>query len=198
MDFLGLSNLTIIQTTFAIIERTSKKKIDMSALSLDDRETFALLQRGETSGVFQFESAGMRRHLKQLKPPKFGDITAMTALYRPGPMEWIPSYIQRKHGREQVKYIHPDLEHIFQETYGIGVYQEQILQLARIFAGFTLGEADMLRRAIGKKIKYELDAQREKFVSGAVAKGYARDLAERIFEDVIMPFAGYGFPKAHA
>src|SRR3989344_4086596 len=198
MDFLGLSNLTIIQTTLAIIERTRKKKIDMSALPLDDRETFALLQRGETTGVFQFESAGMRRHLKQLKPTKFGDITAMTALYRPGPMEWIPSYIQRKHGREQVKYIHPDLEHIFQETYGIGVYQEQILQLARVFAGYTLGEADLLRRAIGKKIKQELDAQHDKFIEGAVKKKYDKQLAEKIFTEIIMPFAGYGFPNAHA
>jgi len=198
MDFLGLSNLTIIQTTLAIIERTRKENIDMSRIPIDDANTFALLQRGETTGIFQLESGGMRRYLKQLKPTKFGDITAMVALYRPGPMEWIPNYIKRKHGREEVKYPHPDLQEIFQETYGIGVYQEQILQLARTLAGFTLGEADMLRRAIGKKIKHELDAQQQKFTEGAQKQGHEKKLAEKIFEDVIMPFAGYGFVKAHA
>ena len=198
MDFLGLTNLTVIQTTLEIIERTQGAKISMNEIPMDDKQTFKLLQKATTTGVFQFESAGMRRYLKQLKPTQFEDITAMAALYRPGPMDWIPSFIKRSHGQEEVKYLHPDLKEIFEETYGIGVYQEQILQLARTFAGYTLGEADMLRRAIGKKIKKELDAQREKFISGAVEKGYQKKLAEKIFDDVVMPFAGYGFPKAHA
>ncbi|MBI1934124.1 DNA polymerase III subunit alpha, partial [Candidatus Peregrinibacteria bacterium] len=198
IDFLGLTNLTVIQTTLAIMERTRGEHCEIASIPIDDPQTFALLQRGETTGVFQFESAGMQRYLRQLQPTTFNDITAMAALYRPGPMEWIPSFIKRKHGQEEVTYPHPDLEPIFRETYGIGVYQEQILQLARVFAGFSLGEADLLRRAIGKKIKKELDAQREKFVKGAEKRGYSRSLAERIFDDVITPFAGYGFVKAHA
>ena len=198
MDFLGLTNLTVIQTTLEIIERIHGEKVDIADIPLDDPETYGLLQRAETTGVFQFESGGMRRYLKDLKPTCFNDITAMAALYRPGPMDWIPSFIKRSHGKEKVEYLHPDLEEIFRETYGIGVYQEQILQLARTFAGYSLGEADLLRRAIGKKIKSELDAQREKFIKGAVENGYEEKLATKIFEDVIMPFAGYGFPKAHA
>lgn len=198
MDFLGLTNLTVIQTALQIIKRTRGEDIEISKISLDDKATFRLLQHGDTTGVFQLESAGMRRYLRQLKPTAFGDITAMAALYRPGPMEWIPSYIKRKHGEEKIEYLHPDVEEIFKATYGIGVYQEQILELARSFAGFTLGEADLLRKAIGKKIKKELDAQREKFIKGAQSKRYKEDLAEKIFEEVIMPFAGYGFPKAHA
>ncbi|PIR48983.1 DNA polymerase III subunit alpha [Candidatus Peregrinibacteria bacterium CG10_big_fil_rev_8_21_14_0_10_55_24] len=198
MDFLGLTNLTVIQTALEIIERTRGEKVDIASIPLNDKKAFALLQQGDTTGVFQLESAGMRRYLKQLVPTTFNDITAMAALYRPGPMDWIPSFIKRKHGKEEVKFLHPDVEPIFRETYGIGVYQEQILQLARLFAGYSLGEADLLRRAIGKKIKKELDAQRDKFIAGAVAKKYERKLAEQIFDDVIMPFAGYGFPKAHA
>lgn len=198
MDFLGLTNLTVIQTTLEIIGRTREQSLDIAQIPLDDKKTYDLLASGETTGVFQLESGGMRRYLQQLKPTKFGDITAMVALFRPGPMEWIPSYIKRKHGHEAVKYLHPDLKGIFEETYGIGVYQEQILQLAQTFAGFSLGQADLLRKAIGKKIKDELDAQREKFLDGARRKGHGKELASRIFEDVIMPFAGYGFVKAHA
>jgi len=198
MDFLGLTNLTVIQTTLEIIGRTQGQNLDIAQIPLDDKKTFDLLTSGETTGVFQLESGGMRRYLQQLKPTKFGDITAMVALFRPGPMEWIPSYIKRKHGHEEVKYLHPDLKDIFEETYGIGVYQEQILQLAQAFAGFSLGQADLLRKAIGKKIKDELDAQREKFLDGARKKGHSKELTSRIFEDVIMPFAGYGFVKAHA
>ncbi|MDD5751049.1 MAG: DNA polymerase III subunit alpha, partial [Candidatus Peribacteraceae bacterium] len=198
MDFLGLMNLTVIETTLEIVGRLTGEKIDIATIPLDDPEAYALLRRGDTTGVFQLESAGMRRYLKQLKPTEFGDITAMVALYRPGPMEWIPSFIKRKHGQEEVKYIHDDLKPILQPTYGIGVYQEQILEIARAFAGFSLGEADLLRRAIGKKIKKELDAQREKFLKGAQAKGYARKTAEQIFDDVVTPFAGYGFNKSHA
>ncbi|MFH1443964.1 MAG: DNA polymerase III subunit alpha [Candidatus Peregrinibacteria bacterium] len=198
MDFLGLTNLTVIETTLEIIQRLYGTQIDMAKLPLDDKATYELLQRGDTTGVFQLESAGMRRYLKQLIPTTFNDITAMAALFRPGPMEWIPSFIKRKHGKEKVEYLHADVEPIFRETYGIGVYQEQILQLARVFAGYSLGEADLLRRAIGKKIKKELDAQRDKFITGAAKKGHNKALSEKIFDDVIMPFAGYGFPKAHA
>lgn len=198
MDFLGLMNLTVIQTTLEIIERTSGQTIDITKIPMDDQEAYALLQRGETAGVFQLESGGMRRYLKQLQPTEFGDIVAMVSLYRPGPMEYIPSYIKRKHGKEKVKYLHDDLKPILEPTYGIGIYQEQILEMARAFAGFSLGDADLLRRAIGKKIKEELDAQRAKFIAGAIGKGYQKKLAEELFDDVITPFAGYGFNKSHA
>lgn len=198
MDFLGLTNLTVIQTTLEIIKRTQGRDIDIRNIPLSDQKTFRLLQRGKTTGVFQFESAGMRRYLRQLKPSTFQDITAMAALYRPGPMEWIPDYIHRKLGQKRIEYLHPDLQEILQETYGIGVYQEQILKLAQTFAGFSLGEADLLRRAIGKKIKEELNAQREKFIQGAITLKHPQVLAEKIFDDIVMPFAGYGFPKAHA
>lgn len=197
MDFLGLMNLTVIQTALAIIENTRGETIDISKIPMGDKATYALLQRGDTTGVFQLESGGMRRYLKQLKPSSFDDITAMVSLYRPGPMDYIPSYIKRKHGQEEVKYVHDDLRPVLEPTFGIGIYQEQILQIAQVFAGFSLGEADLLRRAIGKKIKKELDAQREKFINGATAKGYDKKLAESIFDDVITPFAGYGFNKSH-
>ncbi len=198
MDFLGLMNLTVIQSTLQTIERMHGTVIDLATLPLEDKTTFALLQKGDTTGVFQLESPGMRRYLKQLKPTNFGDITAMVALYRPGPMEWIPGYVKRKNGLEAVSFVHDDLRPILEPTFGIGIYQEQILQIAQVFAGYSLGEADLLRRAIGKKIKEELDAQREKFIAGAVAKGYQKKLAEKIFDDVITPFAGYGFNKSHA
>ena len=198
MDFLGLMNLTVIQTTLEIIERLSGNRIDITKIPGNDPGAFGLLQRGDTTGVFQLESAGMRRYLKQLKPTAFNDIVAMVALYRPGPMDWIPQYIKRKHGQEDIRYLHKDLRTILEPTYGIGVYQEQILEIARTFAGFSLGEADILRRAIGKKIKEELSSQREKFLVGSVNKGYKRQLAEQIFDDVVTPFAGYGFNKSHA
>ena len=197
MDFLGLKNLTIIQTALLIIERMHKVKIDIRTIPLDDKPTFELLSRGETTGVFQLESGGMRRYLKQLKPSAFDDITAMVSLYRPGPMEKIPDYIKCKHGLKEVKYLHPDLEPILKPTYGVGIYQEQILEMARVFAGFSLGEADLLRRAIGKKIKKELDAQRDLFIKGATSRGYDKKLAVELFDDVITPFAGYGFNKSH-
>jgi len=198
IDFLGLTNLTVIQTTLEIIERLHGQKIVLADIPLDDEETYELLQHGDTTGVFQLESAGMRRYLQQLKPTTFEDITAMVALYRPGPMEWIPSFIRRKHKQEKVEYLHEDLRPILEPTYGIGLYQEQILQIAQAFAGFSLGEADILRRAIGKKIKKEMAAQREKFLEGARKKKYTRTLAEKIFDEVITPFAGYGFNKSHA
>jgi DNA polymerase-3 subunit alpha len=198
MDFLGLTNLTVIQHTLETIRRLHGKDIALPTLPLDDKKTFDLLRRGETTGVFQLESAGMKRYLKELKPTQFSDITAMVSLYRPGPMEWLPSFVKRKQGAEKVEYLHDALRPILEPTYGIGVYQEQVLEIARLFAGFSLAEADILRRAIGKKIRSELAAQREKFLQGAVKKGYAQNLAERIFDDVIEPFAGYGFNKSHA
>ncbi len=198
MDFLGLKNLTILQTTLKIIARTTGDKIERREIPIDDKKTYALLARGETTGVFQLESGGMKRYLKGLKPTEFEDIIAMVSLYRPGPMEWIPDYIKGKNGQKEVVYLHPSLEPILKTTYGIAIYQEQILRIAQEFAGFSLGEADLLRRAIGKKIIKELEAQREKFIDGAVEKGYKKDIAIMIFEKVIEPFAGYGFNKSHA
>jgi len=198
MDFLGLKNLTILGYALEIIRRTHGVDIDLEKLPLDDEETFKLMARGETTGVFQFESAGMRRYLKQLKPTQFEDLIAMNALYRPGPMDWIPSYIKGKHNPKKVKYFHPSFESILKETYGVAIYQEQILQLAQLVAGFSLGEADILRKAVGKKIIKLLNEQRVKFVEGAVGKGHKAKFAEEVFSKVIEPFAGYGFNKAHA
>jgi DNA polymerase-3 subunit alpha len=198
MDFLGLKNLTILQTTLKVIERTKGDKINLKKIPIDDKKAYALMARGETTGVFQLESAGMKRYLKELRPTEFEDIIAMVSLYRPGPMEWIPDYIAGKHGRKKPQYAHPSLEPILETTYGIAIYQEQILQIAQVFGGFSLGEADLLRRAIGKKIASELEAQREKFIDGAMQKGHSKNLAIEIFEKVIEPFAGYGFNKSHA
>ncbi|MFC1600383.1 DNA polymerase III subunit alpha, partial [Patescibacteria group bacterium] len=155
-------------------------------------------QKGETSGVFQLESAGMKRYLKQLKPKRFEDIIAMISLYRPGPMEWIPSFIKGAHNPKKVKYLHPSFENILKETNGVAIYQEQILQMARDFAGFSLGEADILRKAVGKKIPELLAEQHKKFIEGAVEQGHKKEFADEVFEKVILPFAGYGFNKAHA
>ena len=198
MDFLGLKNLTILQTALKIIERTKGKKINLKQIPIDDKKAYALMARGETTGVFQLESAGMKRYLKKLRPTEFEDIIAMVSLYRPGPMEWIPDYIAGKHGQKKAKYLHPSLEPILENTYGIAIYQEQILQIAQEFSGFSLGEADILRRAIGKKIIKELESQHEKFIEGAIKKGHSKNLAVTIFEKVIEPFAGYGFNKSHA
>ena len=199
MDFLGLKNLSIMETTLGILARTKPEvSIDLQKLPMDDPTTFALLQQGATTGVFQLESAGMKRYLRELKPTEFGDIIAMVSLYRPGPMQFISTYIDGKHGKKKVEYLHESLEKILKNTYGIAIYQEQILEIARVFAGFTLGEADLLRRAIGKKIAAELAAQREKFINGAIKKGHTKKLAVQMFDDVIEPFAGYGFNKSHA
>ncbi len=198
MDFLGLRNLTILRLAKKIIERRTGRKINLSQLPMDDQKTFELLSEGKTTGVFQLESSGMKRYLKDLKPSTFEDIIAMGALYRPGPMQFIPDYIAGKHGQRKVKYVHEDLKPILEKTYGIAVYQEQILQIAQKFAGFSLGQADLLRRAIGKKIASELKAQREKFIQGGVQQGYREELATEIFDKVIEPFANYGFNKSHA
>ena len=198
MDFLGLKNLTILQTTLKIIERTKGDVINLKQIPIDDKKAYALMARGETTGVFQLESAGMKRYLRELRPTNFEDIIAMVSLYRPGPMEWIPDYIAARHGRKKTTYAHPSLEPILKTTHGIAIYQEQILQIAQVFGGFSLGEADLLRRAIGKKIASELEAQREKFIEGAMKKGHPKNLAIEIFEKVIEPFAEYGFNKSHA
>ncbi|MDO8581885.1 MAG: DNA polymerase III subunit alpha [bacterium] len=197
MDFLGLKNLTIIERTLAVVKAMTGTVIDIDAIPLDDEKTFRLLKAGNTTGVFQLESAGMRRYLKQLEPSSIEDIIAMVSLYRPGPMELIPDYIAGKHGLKTVKYLHPKLEPILAKTYGIAVYQEQVLQIARDLAGFTLGEADILRKAVGKKISKLLREQKKKFVSGSVANGIDEKLASKIFE-FIEPFAGYGFNRSHA
>lgn len=198
MDFLGLKNLTIIEKTKKIAKRTKNVDIDLNKIDMFDEKTFKMLQDGETMGVFQLESDGMRRYLKDLKPTKFEDIVAMGALYRPGPMEWIPSYIKGKHNPNKVFYLHDSFKEILSETYGVAVYQEQILQIARNFAGFSLGEADILRKAVGKKIPKLLAEQREKFVEGAVKQGHKEKFSREVFDKVIEPFAGYGFNKAHA
>ena len=195
-DFLGLKTLTVLQETLASMAR---RGIDLSLedIPLADEKTFEMLSRGDTVGVFQLESSGMRDVLRGLQPDRFEDIIAVVALYRPGPMENIPSYVNRKHGREEVRYMHPGLEPILAETYGIMIYQEQVQQAAQSLAGYTLGGADILRRAMGKKIKSEMDAQRETFVSGSADNDINNNLAGEIF-DQIAAFAGYGFNKSHA
>ncbi|MFC1810835.1 DNA polymerase III subunit alpha, partial [Patescibacteria group bacterium] len=198
MDFLGLKNLTLLEKVIKIIKRTKDIDLTLNDIPLDDSKAFKLFQKGHTSGVFQLESPGMKRYLKQLKPKKFEDIIAMISLYRPGPMEWIPSYIKGAHNPKKVKYLHPSFESILKETYGVAIYQEQILQIARDFAGFSLGEADILRKAVGKKIPELLAEQHKKFIESAVKEGQDNKFADEVFEKVILPFAGYGFNKAHA
>ncbi len=197
MDFLGLKNLTIIENTREQIKKNYGEEIDIEKIPLDDPKTFELFQQANTTGVFQLESAGMKRYLKELKPTRFDDIVAMVALYRPGPMEFIPDFIDRKHGRKEINYLHPELEPILKDTYGIAVFQEQVLQIARDLAGFTYSEADVLRKAIGKKIKELLDEQKEKFVQGMMKNGIQKATAEQIFR-FVEPFARYGFNKAHS
>ncbi len=198
MDFLGLKNLSVLEKAVANIKLTTGKEIDLTAIPVDDEKVFQMMAEGETTGVFQFESAGMRRYLKELKPTEFEDLVAMNALYRPGPMEYIPQYIEGKHNPEKVKYMHPVLEPILKKTYGIAVYQEQVLKIAQVFAGFSLGEADILRKAIGKKIASILAKEREHFIEGAVAQGNDKKLAIKIFDEIIVPFSGYGFNRSHA
>ncbi len=197
MDFLGLKNLTIIEKTLRIIRELHGVVIDIDALPLDDQKTFELLRAGDTTGVFQLESSGMRHYLKELVPTELEDIIAMISLYRPGPMELIPSYILRKHGKEEVAYIHPRLEPILKNTYGVGVYQEQMMRIARDLAGFTLAEADTLRKAIGKKIKELLAEQKMKLINGMVKNGISEKTAKEIWE-LFPPFARYGFNRSHA
>ena len=197
MDFLGLKNLTIIETALEIIEKTASQKIDIDRLPLTDAKTFQLLKKGQTTGVFQLESSGMRRYLIQLAPTDIEDIIVMISLYRPGPMELIPEYIAGKKGTRTITYLHPKLKPILEKTYGIAVYQEQVMEIGRNLAGLTYAEADVLRKAVGKKIKSLLAAQEEKMISGMVKNGVNEKVAKKIWE-YILPFARYGFNRAHA
>lgn len=198
MDFLGLSNLTTINNALRIIKKVYKNEIDLSTLSLDDEKTYQLFQRGDTTGVFQLESAGMKRYLRDLKPTRFDDIIAMVALYRPGPMQFIDSFIKRKHGDEKISYLHPGMENSLKNTYGILVYQEQFMQISKEWCGFSGGQADTLRKAVGKK---KIDLMRKvkvEFVEGAIEHGGAsREVAEK-FWDQLEEFANYCFNKSHA
>ncbi len=195
-DFLGLKTLTTLTTAVHLLKRRGVE-LDLGKIPIDDEKTYAMLSRGETVGVFQLESAGMRRALAEMKPDRFEDIIALVALYRPGPMANIPTYCVRKHGLEKPDYPHPKLEPILGETFGVIIYQEQVMQTAQSLAGYTLGEADMLRRAMGKKIRAEMDAQRERFVSGCVERQIGKGDASTIF-DLLAKFADYGFNKSHA
>jgi DNA polymerase-3 subunit alpha len=195
-DFLGLKTLTVLETAVRLIRRRGVD-IDLAKIPLDDEKTYQMLSRGEVVGVFQVESAGMRKALIGMKPDRIEDIIALVALYRPGPMENIPTYNARKHGEEEIASIHPKIDHLVKETQGVIVYQEQVMQIAQELAGYTLGEADLLRRAMGKKIRAEMDAQRERFVSGAVERGVSKPQADFIF-DLLAKFADYGFNKSHA
>lgn len=195
-DFLGLKTLTVISWAENLI-RQKNPDFDIRAIDLLDSPTYGLLSKGLTTGVFQFESAGMKEAIKRLKPDNVGDLIALGSLYRPGPMDNIPSYINRKHGLEQPEYLHPDMESILKETYGIIVYQEQVMEIARVLAGYTLGGADLLRRAMGKKIKAEMEAQRDDFISGCLKNNIEKSKANEIFA-LIEKFASYGFNKSHA
>ena len=195
-DFLGLKTLTVLDTAAKLV-RARGIDIDLSHIPLDDAKTYALLSRAEAVGVFQLESAGMRRALLDMRPDRFEDIIALVALYRPGPMANIPTYCTRKHGLEKPDYIHPKLEPILRETFGVIVYQEQVMQAAQILAGYTLGQADLLRRAMGKKIRKEMQEQRADFVKGATERGIDKAQANGIF-DLLERFAEYGFNKSHA
>jgi DNA polymerase-3 subunit alpha len=197
MDFLGLKNLTIIEDTLARIYVIRGEKIDIDSIPFDDQKTYKLLQQALTTSVFQLESEGMKRYLKELKSTEFEDIVAMVALYRPGPMQFIPDYIERKHGKQQITYIHPKLESILKSTQGIMIYQEQLMKVAQEIAGFTLGEADVLRKAVGKKIKKLLDEQEGKFINGAIKNGISKKIAAELWQ-WILPFAAYGFNKSHS
>ena len=197
MDFLGLRNLTVIDKTVDLIKKRFDKEIDIDKINMEDPKVYELFAKGLTVGIFQFESAGMREFLKKLKPKGMDGLIAMNALYRPGPMQNIDRYIKRAHGKEKVEYVHPLLEEALKETYGIIVYQEQVMQIANIIAGFTLSEADEMRRAIGKKIRSLMDQMADKFVKGAVKNGLSKGKAKQIFE-LIDKFAQYGFNKSHS
>jgi len=197
MDFLGLRNLTILQKAIEFVEQNTGKKVDVSEIPLNDKRVYTMISQGETVGIFQLESGGMRRLAKNLKPSSFSDITAMVALYRPGPMDLIPEFIQGKENKDKVKYPHPDLKPILRKTYGIAVYQEQCLQIANVMAGYSLAEADNLRRAIGKKKREIMVKERKKFIAGAKSKNYSKETAEKVW-NYIERFAGYGFNKAHS
>jgi DNA polymerase-3 subunit alpha len=195
-DFLGLKTLTTLSTTIKLLAQRGVH-IELDKIPLDDAKTYQMMGRGETIGVFQLESAGMRKALAEMKSDRLEDIIALVALYRPGPMANIPTYCAVKHGEQEADYIHPKIEPVLKETHGVIIYQEQVMQIAQILSGYSLGEADLLRRAMGKKIKAEMDAQRDRFVTGAVEDGIAKSKANEIF-DLLAKFADYGFNKSHA
>jgi DNA polymerase-3 subunit alpha len=197
MDFLGLANLTILGKARDIIRQNHDIDLDLYKLPMDDAKTFALLSSGETAGVFQLEGGGMRRYIKDLKPSTFSDIAAMVALYRPGPMEHIPTFIDAKHGKKKIEYPHPALENILRETYGVIVYQEQVLFIVQALAGYSLGQADIFRKAMGKKKAEIVKHEKRVFMAGAKKNDFTAEVAEAVFA-LIEPFAGYAFNKAHA
>jgi DNA polymerase-3 subunit alpha len=197
MDFLGLRNLTIIKDCLKIIKKIHGIEVDIDTIPLDDVQTFEIFQSGATSGIFQFSSDGMKAHLKHLKPDKFDDLIAMNALYRPGPMEYIPNYIKRKHGIEEIEYDLPEMEEFLSGTYGITVYQEQVMLLSQKLAGFSKGDADMLRKGMGKKIKAVLDKLKPKFFAGCQENGFDINTVDKIWTDW-EAFASYAFNKSHS
>jgi len=197
MDFLGLKTLSIIKDTLDNIKRSKNTEVDIDNVPLDDRETYELYSRGETTGLFQFESDGMKKYLQELKPTRFEDLIAMNALYRPGPMQYIPSFIKRKHGQEEIKYEVPVMEEVLKETYGITVYQEQVMLLSRLMAGFTRGQSDSLRKAIGKKKLAEMAKLKVEYLNGCEKNGISKETAEKIWKDW-EEFAKYAFNKSHA
>jgi DNA polymerase III subunit alpha len=197
MDFLGLRTLTIIKDAISFVKQTKGIEIDIDAISLEDQKTYELFQRGETNGIFQYESAGMQKALKELKPDSFTDLIAMNALYRPGPLAYIPNYIARKHGREQVKYDLEGMDEFLKETYGITVYQEQVMRLSQKLADFTKGDADVLRKAMGKKDKKTLDKLKPLFIANATKNGHDALVLEKVWKDW-EAFASYAFNKSHS
>jgi DNA polymerase-3 subunit alpha len=197
MDFLGLKTLSILKESIRLIEQNHKITIDLDAIPLDDALTFEMYQRGETNATFQFESAGMQKHLRDLKPDQFSDLIAMNALFRPGPMVYIPNYIARKHGREKIEYDVPEMEEYLSDTYGITVYQEQVMQLSQKLANFTKGDADVLRKAMGKKDKPTIDKMKGKFIDGGLSNAHPPDKLEKIWTDW-ESFAEYAFNKSHS
>lgn len=197
IDFLGLRNLTILENAIAFVKKERNKDIDLAKIPLDDQKVYSLIQSGETTGIFQLESPGMRRLAKDLKPSKISDLSAMVALFRPGPMAWIDDFIQAKNNQKAIRYPHPDLKPILSETYGIAVYQEQCMQIANTMAGYTLAEADNFRKAIGKKKPELMKKEKEKFTKGCIEKGYSKKTAEEVFA-LIEKFVGYGFNKSHS
>ncbi|MEI8060517.1 MAG: DNA polymerase III subunit alpha, partial [Ferruginibacter sp.] len=197
MDFLGLKTLSILKTALFLIKQNHGVEIEIDYIPLDDEKTYKLYQQGDTNGTFQFESPGMQKYLRELKPDKFDDLIAMNALYRPGPIAYIPEYIDRKHGKKQVEYDLPDMEEHLKETYGITVYQEQVMLLSQKLAGFSKGDADVLRKAMGKKQITVLNKMKAQFVSGATEKGHAAEKLEKVWTDW-EAFAQYAFNKSHS
>src|SRR5579862_8965168 len=199
MDFLGLTTLTVLDDAVRLIRQNRGINIDLATLPLDDAATYALFSRGDTTAIFQFESHGMRDILRRYQPTRIEDLTALNALYRPGPIQggMIDDFIARKHGKKKVTYDLPELEEILSETWGVILYQEQVMQIANRLAGFSLGDADLLRRAMGKKKPEEMAAQREKFLTGCHTRKIPAKKAEKIF-DLMAEFAGYGFNKSHS